>query len=218
MVNYVFCLAHFCEIHGPSTIICTQRYNEAAPPTSKLLACASCELQLPEEASNLITSADGKNGADKFLSTRYPTSQKVYTSLMKLVMKSLSVETTADPLKPVFFGDLMTGFCLSKIFSLKDVQARGGERKYSLMMVCDLETRLLQNWDIFSGYANAIIGMLQKQVQANLEETSKNGVVNNERYLRRSKVNPRSLVELTDDNQIFVKFHLWAMEVLQDVG
>lgn len=215
MVNYVFCLAHFCEIHGPSTIICTHRHPERSipPSSSKVQLCASCELILPEQATNLVTTT--KNAT--YLSTNYPSLQKVYTSLMKLVMKSLSVETTADPLKALFFGDVVSGFCLSKIFGIKDVHARGGERKYTLMMVCDSETHLLQSWDVISKYVNEIISLIQKQVEVRLDVLAKSSVGDNERYLRRLKIIPRSLVELTDDEQIFAKFHLWGIEVLRDI-
>ncbi|PVH16685.1 uncharacterized protein CXQ87_004981 [Candidozyma duobushaemuli] len=217
MPNYVFSLAHFCEIHGSSIVICTQQNDSDLinSSASKLSSCASCELVLPNDAVNLVSST---NNGEKYVSTRYPSSQNVYTAYVKLVMKSLSVETSADSSKPVFFGDVANGFCMSRVFRVQDVNSRGGERKYALVMGCDEESHLLRNWDIVSTYMAEIISAIQRQVEKHLaEEAEQSNNVDNERYLRRSKIRPKSLVELTNDTQIFVRFHLWAIELLRDV-
>lgn len=217
MPNYVFSLAHFCEIHGSSIVICTQQNDLDLINSSalKLLSCALCELVLPNDAVNLVSLT---NNGEKYVSTRYPLSQNVYTAYVKLVMKLLSVETSADSLKPVFFGDVANGFCMSRVFRVQDVNSRGGERKYALVMGCDEELHLLRNWDIVSTYMAEIILAIQRQVEKHLaEEAEQLNNVDNERYLRRSKIRPKSLVELTNDTQIFVRFHLWAIELLRDV-
>jgi len=234
MVNYIICLGHFCELHGPSTIICTQmtslqdKSEHLLRDTSKLHSCASCKLILPDDAVNLVTTVDNKDESSTsavYISTHYPSSQQRYTSLTKLIMKALSVETTTDLSKPIFYGDVVNGYCISKIFKIKDVSSRGSERKYSLMIVADSEKNLLQNWDIIATYLNEIISLIQAQVEIVIkdaimkkEASNTNGAVfDNERYLRRSLIRPKSLVELTDDDQIFVKFHLWAIELLKDI-
>jgi hypothetical protein len=63
--------------------------------------------------------------------------------------------------------------------------------------------------------------LIQKQVDLTVENNLKNpaestGILD-ERYLRRAVVKPKSLLELTGDPQIFVKFHLWAVELLTDI-
>lgn len=217
MPNYIFSLAHFCEIHGSSIVICTQK-NQQGPgnsPSLKLQSCALCELVLPNDAVNLVSLAPT---GEKYVSTRYPQSQNVYTAYVKLVMKLLSVETSADSLKPVFFGDVANGFCMSRIFRIQDVNSRGGERKYALVMGCDEELHLLRNWDVVGTYMDVIILAIQQQVERHLtQEAEQLNNVDNERYLRRSKIRPKSLVELTNDTQIFVRFHLWAIDLLKDV-
>ena len=114
MANYIVALAHFCELHGPVSIICTQQTHENVhqtsyllPGNSKVQTCASCKLVLPQDAINLITNARRSSGAT--------------------------------------------------------------------------------------------------------EE------IDNEKYLRRSMARPKLLVELTGDDQIFVRLHMWAREVLRDV-
>ncbi|RLV92777.1 Protein LST7 [Spathaspora sp. JA1] len=226
MGNYIICLAHFCELHGPSTIVCTQtgiakdKLDYLIPGNSKLQqTCQSCQLILPDNSRNLLTKQD----STIFISTHYPASQTRYTSLTKLVMKSLSVETTADLSKPMFFGDVIYGYCINKIFKINDINARGSERKYSLMVISDGESDLLMNWDIITLYFNEIIDLIQKRVamvaakEVNQDSNCQGGDVLNERYLRRSLIKPKSLLELTNDDEIFVKFHLWAVSLLKDI-
>lgn len=242
--HYLMCLAHFCEIHGPSTILCTQRKTSTAPMlTSTLSSCGSCALVLPEDATNIITNVprnpalnkhqndtplnrsssllkkgnlQASESEDSYISTKYPQSPRLYTSLMKLVMKCLSVEAVADPLKPLFFGDATNGYCLSKVFSIPDLHARGAERKYAFLVVCDSETHLLQQWHFASSYISEMIAFLQQQVEA-VRDKAKAESQDNERYLRRLKNMPRSLVELAGDKELFVRLHLCGIELLRDV-
>lgn len=165
----------------------------------------------------LVSQKDGATPQNQYMSTKYPASQQIYTSLMKLVMKCLSVETTADPLKPHFFGDTASGFCLAKVFSIRDVHARGGERKYALMVVSDSELAVIENWGVSAAYFAEMIAAMQNHVEKLHESTSSGGLVQNERYLRRSKNTPRLLVGLTGDEQIFLKLHLMAVELLEDM-
>lgn len=241
MTNYIVCLAHFCELHGPSIILCTQIttkqfvHDSLLSSNSRLATCLSCQLILPNSSVNLTTtitmsSKDGKGEEQKIsVSTHYPASSKRYSALTKLVMKSLSVETTSELSKPMFYGDAINGYCINQIFKIEDVNARGGERKYSLMIVSDDEFELLNNWDIIQIYLNEIIDLIQKKVNdtnnrnkvllKNTGDASvKNGnVLDNERFLRRSLNKPKSLTELTNDEEIFVKLHLLATELLKDL-
>ncbi|OBA20907.1 hypothetical protein METBIDRAFT_78035 [Metschnikowia bicuspidata var. bicuspidata NRRL YB-4993] len=215
--RFVVCLAHFCEIHGPSTIICTQRQTSTGPMlTSTLSLCESCALILPKDATNIVTDVEYGASPQCYISTKYPQSPRLYTSLMKLVMKCLSVEATADPLKPLFYGDATNGFCLSKVFSIPDLHARGAERKYAFLVLCDSETRLLERWHFVSSYISEMIAFLQTKVEA-VRDQAKIESLDNERYLRRLKNMPRSLVELAGDKELFVRLHLCGIELLRDV-
>lgn len=98
------------------------------------------------------------------------------------------------------------------------------------MIVSDDEFELLNNWDILQMYLNEIIELIQKKVidwnqrnevslKFNADGSVKNGnVLDNERFLRRSLNKPRSLTELTNDDEIFVKLHLLATELLKDIN
>lgn len=231
MTNYVVCLAHFCEIHGPLTILCTQ-IQDSVPSTGVLAysLCESCSLSLPGGASTLTTLYKPEDKppvgpgfhdkpvapapARQFVSTRYPPTQKLYTSLMKLVMKCLSVEAVADSLKPLFVGDAINGYSLSKVFSLPDYHARGGERKYAFLVACDVEKKLLLVWDIVACYVAEMTSFLQATVEQAHEKAKGDG---NERFLRRQKNMAKNLVELTSDPDVFCKLHLCAAELLNDI-
>lgn len=200
-------------------------------PNSKLQTCLSCKLNLPDDAINL----DTIDADYSYISTQYPASPEVYSALTKLAMKTLSVETASDITRPLFFGDTVNGYCINKIFKILDINARGGERKYSLMVVCDDERQLLLQWDTISIYLNELISYIQGQVTLAVERESKknsrsksNSIGNsttasgntfdNEIYLRRSLIKPKSLIELTSDDQLFVKLHLLAIELLKDIN
>lgn len=226
MANYIVALAHFCELHGPVSIICTQQTHENVDQTSYLLpgnskvqTCASCKLILPQDAINLITNdTNDANGAQTVcISSKYPSSQRRYTALTKVVMKSLTVETSADPRRPILYGDSVDGYCVSRVFKVRDPSARGGERKYSFIVLCDSESHLSRNWEIVAMYIGEMISHIQEKVEARGSGRATEEI-DNEKYLRRSMARPKLLVELTGDDQIFVRLHMWAREVLHDVA
>lgn len=249
----MICLSHFCELHGPCSIICTQVSQNSddlvLKSSSKLQTCASCKLELPDNSVNLFTKSgthnvslrnndhntnkkDSKknknvssmehNDNDRyFISTQYPSMQSRYTSLTKLIMKSLSVETTSDFTKPLYLGDNVNGYGLTKVFKIKDINARGGERKYSLMVISDEEIKILKNWDVISTYINKIINSIQLKVTARINHNrlmnNNDANISNEHYLRRSFIKPKSLIDLTGDEKIYVKLHLGFIELIKDI-
>lgn len=126
------------------------------------------------------------------------------------------MEAVADPLKPLFHGDVANGYCISKVFSVPDIHARGGERKYALLVACDSEPLLLSAWEIVWVYVTDIISLIQRKVELHLEESRRSGA-DNERYLRRLKIVPKNLVELTNDKDIFLKLHTCGVHLLRDI-
>ncbi|ODQ82748.1 hypothetical protein BABINDRAFT_5669 [Babjeviella inositovora NRRL Y-12698] len=222
MTTHTFCLAHFCEAHGPSTIMCTQAVAATAVrdslllPNANLQTCASCKLMLPDNAANMTTAA----GSQSFLSQQYPTHPATFAGLKKVVMKSLSAETTTDS-QPLMFGDAETGYSLVRIFRVRDPTARGAERKYALILNARgaAEQALMKLWDIVAESFNQLIEYFHDRA-LELEKVSADehdGEIHNERFLRRSAVKPRSLVELMKDEKLFVKLHLWVCETLRDL-
>ena len=65
-------------------------------------------------------------------------------------------------------------------------------------------------------YKREMISHIQEKVEAR-RSSGATEEIDNEKYLRRSMARPKLLVELTGDDQIFVRLHMWAREVLRDV-
>lgn len=223
MVNSVICLGHFCEVHGPSLIECTQHVNSLK---DNMLAkdesphCVLCRLSFPNNMSNIV-SKDSENADDEivpgYISCSYPTLPRRYASLTKLLMKALSAEMNSDLSKPLFYGDEVSGYCLNRIFKIKDNSARGGERKYCLLYISDNEKKVLQNWDIIDVYQSTFISSVKEKVaRADSQLSAGDNVLNSENYLRRQLNAPKSLMTLTNDKLIFVQFHSWACSLLAD--
>ncbi|CAN3372647.1 hypothetical protein DIURU_004860 [Diutina rugosa] len=222
MTNYITCLAHFCEVHGPSIVACSQRFspaehqryllNATASSKSRQQTCASCQLVLPDDAANVTSALDH----DVVVSAQYPASQKRFSALSKLALKALSCEASSDITKPVYYGDPLSGYCMFKLFKVKDICARGGERKYALMVVANYEPDVLMHWNVISLYFSEIVELIQHKIKED-EETKPKNVIDHERYLRRQNNRPKSMVEITNDPKIFVRFHLWAVEMFKDI-
>lgn len=224
MANSFICLGHFCEVHGPSLIQCTQHVSclsENVLVKDESLQCVLCRLSFPDNMPNIISkdsdTAEDATGSG-YISCSYPKLAKRYASLSKFLMKALSAEMNSDLSKPLFYGDETSGYCLYRIFKIKDNSARGGERKYCLLYISDDEKKVLPNWDIIDTYQSTFISNVQHKVtKANVAQ-SVNGdnVLNGETYLRRQLNSPKSLMTLTNDKMIFVEFHSWACSLLAD--
>ncbi|CDK28247.1 unnamed protein product [Kuraishia capsulata CBS 1993] len=223
MGQFMVCLAHFCEIHGPSVVMCTQstaldRAEEiaAAPPTASQL-CSSCRLIIPksegdlEEPSSIRTVEAGRC----YTSSQYPSSQPKYSALRQIVMKSLSVEMTYDSSAPIMFGDQAIGYSVVMTFKVRDSLARGSERKYALMVIGEQEGEVIHSWDLIVGNIQEIIVYVRDRLAT--VESDRNDEVGNERFFRRAQMTkPKSLVELLHDDRFFVRLHLWAASLLKD--
>lgn len=222
MTNYIMCLAHFCEVHGPLIVCCTQQFPSSSYKTqlldptattkSRQQTCALCQLVLPDDAAN-VTLLLGKT---MVVLGQYPASQKRYMAVSKLALKALLYETTSDITKPMYYGDLGLGYCVFKIFKIRDASARGGERKYAMMIVANEEKEMLMQWNLISLYFNQVIELVQHRSQPEPEIKPTN-MLDHERYLRRSITRPKSITEMTRDPQIFVKLHLCAVDLLRDI-
>lgn len=222
MTNYITCLAHFCEVHGPLIVACSQRFLPAehqryllnATASSKLRqqTCPLCQLVLPDDAANVTLALDHH----VVVLAQYPALQKRFLALLKLALKALSCETLSDITKPLYYGDPVLGYCIFKIFKIRDINARGGERKYAVMIVANREPDVLMHWNVISLYFSEVIDLIQHKIKGEPKAKLTN-VMDHERYLRRLIIRPKGMVEMTSDPKIFVRFHLWAVEMFKDI-
>lgn len=222
MVDYMFCFAHFCEIHGPTSIMCSQAVQSSSSAALKCTetlerppqTCKSCELVLPASLRNQELRAIRTKREDCNLdcvSTQYPNSQTRYSVLRQVVMKSLSVETSYESFKPIMFGDAALGFSISLPFKLRDNSARGSERKYALIVTGEDEGMLLKNWELIVSHLTEIVSGIHEMLHEQEESQDVSASLftgYTEKYLRRAATRPKSVSSILGDDQIFIRLHL----------
>lgn len=217
-MSFSISLAHFCDKHGPKSILCTQMTTVdlvdqlVLPSFSKESYCKSCLLMFPKSHSgeNITTlrSQDPKS-ENVFLTTQY--SSIKFRLLNSIVRKCLSEETTIYDSRPMYFGDELRGYSITQSFKIKDLEARGSERRYSFIVNCDNETLILQNWDFIVENITVIIDYLKESsIKIELQNSK-----NNEIFLRGKVQHSKSLIELLSDDELFVKIHLWNSKLLR---
>ena len=159
-------LCHFCEFHGPSVIMITQSIRDSQMPsadqpreTNKI--SLPCVPDHEMYGYNKLFS-EGQTKRDKggcegcwslsspdsfIISTDHRGKQTlacsetiINTDLMNLtrhsVIRSISCEISANREVPIIFSDPTVSSVLANNFFLKDSQARGFQRYYSIIVVC----------------------------------------------------------------------------------
>ncbi|ODV86175.1 hypothetical protein CANARDRAFT_27437 [[Candida] arabinofermentans NRRL YB-2248] len=234
---FIVTLAHFCEVHGPSMIMCTQTINNKtqdetsyySPSIPQSQLCKSCCLMIPSKGSSTENSLEQPGGESSstirsqvdgvsFLTTQFPTSQVRYSSLRQIIMKVFTVETNLDNSKPVIFGDSNNGYSVALGFKLYDMTARGSERKYSIIVTSESEDELFARYIIVLKHLISIVDFIVTRLSHIIESQSKSDN-NNDIFLRRGSRIPKSksLVEILKDGDFFVKMHKWACSLLLEL-
>lgn len=271
--KFIISLAHFCEMHGPSVVMCTQCVDteevdslcldEFQPPSN---LCESCRLKIPKQEGGVDTRADDNDndndsdnlqrlferqriGNDEpsvvrsvfkdkaYISSQIPNSQVKDNALRQIVTRCLSLETSYDSSKPVMFGDATVGYSIVMTFKLKDLLARGSERKYAFIVTSEMETELMKHWNKIVSDLSAMVEYIvtklteiEKQQEGGKETDNQNTTTGddqlsfiantNERFYRRAggDTQPKSICSLLKDTNFFVKLHMWACTLLYDIN
>lgn len=237
-MTFTVTVAHFCEIHGPGMVMCTQSIppNGETPsfygsPIPESQLCQSCRLRIPQKRSsnedlelyeNTTIKTESTYSGSTFISTQFPSDRDIYSSLRQIIMRVFTVETTIDITKPLMFGDSKQGYTLAVCFKLQDKTARGSERKYAILVTSDKEVDLLHNYTfILANLMKMVDKITTKAKEIAALSVPLNGEVmnNNDSYLRRSTNLPKakSMVEILDDENLFCKIHLWAAFLLDKI-
>lgn len=212
-MNAVIALSHFCEVHGPSPIFCTQTLRdikvddievENESGESQCPGCTSLDRTIG------IVSEDQTSKA-YFLSTQKAVIGDVELLVKQAAVRSLSCEVTSDSKNGnvVFFGDASSGYVLSMTFQLHDSQARGLFRLFAFNVLMKDKAFLLSSQPFLVEHTNKLIDELKKYSRdVNANEEAKQS----ERAARltsgeASRKPPRSLIELTANEHIFAIIH-----------
>lgn len=149
-MTFIITLAHFCEVHGPSMIMCTQVVSSQDVPHdhygSKISAgqlCESCQLSIP---SNFTKEArvTGKQNSELTLRPSSPQTSK--TSLSTGSENSKDMEQGADTsriklIEPsAIQTKSMTSDCIFISTQFPTSQARYSSLRHIIMRVFTIET------------------------------------------------------------------------------
>lgn len=256
-MNAIVSLCHFCELHGPSVIFCTQTFRDllgfniiADIETSELenLRSIQDEEKAKDETANMwkygkihidfetqaqnetptcvacrsfLHTKPGYISNDEparvsYISSQYPLQPELYILVRQACIRSLSCEVCPGKEGPIYFGDEARGHVLSYTFFLRDVQARGFKRWYSIMVVMKDKMLLLNSWPFIVKHLKKIISNLQDNA-SKIYETEESKV--SHRALRSAAVmmdnfrkqrvagQPRSLSEMVGEEGVWQHLH-----------
>ncbi|KAL4616700.1 folliculin [Arapaima gigas] len=188
-MNALVALCHFCELHGPRTLFCTEAVHppSPAPPqpglsipgeqdregdrdgeglTMRANSSATQRADMCEGCRSLPASHPGFVSTDaetgiRFLSHQHPRQPQLFSVVRQACVRSLSCEVCPGREGPIFFGDEQHGFVFSHTFFIKDSLARGFQRWYSIVIVAMDRIYLINSWPFLLRHLRLIIQGLQ---------------------------------------------------------
>ncbi|KAI8981548.1 vesicle coat protein [Pilobolus umbonatus] len=262
-MNALIALLHFCEVHGPCVVFCTQAIHNSvaesgscvksvhtendlptppngvrSPPSisslrktsisttnTKPTQCPACTAQLPlipngqatVESKRLIT-VDEDDPTVTYVGTKSPQQNHLYKAVRLACVRSLTAEFCPGRDGPVLFGDEENGYVMSYMFKLRDSQARGEARFYSLMMLMTDRVYLISCWPFLVNSFRSMALNLQEranmvfQKEKEMRQSSNYSIANSRRvapmsqeqfFRGRSNTSLRSLVDLLGIKDIY---------------
>eukprot|EP00058_Branchiostoma_floridae_P010238 XP_002595726.1 hypothetical protein BRAFLDRAFT_113576 [Branchiostoma floridae] len=218
-MNAIIALCHFCELHGPSVLFHTQAFHSREPQ-----ACRSVPSGHPGFVSK---DPDTKIS---YVSSQYPEHPQLFSIVRQACVRSLSCEVCPGREGPIFFGDDHWGHVFSHTFFIKDSQARGFQRWYSIIVVMMDKIYLINSWPFLVKHIGEIISKLQDKA-IKVYDQEQNQCPERARRMNESFMAPgdffrrqrggdhfRPLVTLTKDDGLFKWLHQWFVWVLKAGG
>ncbi|KAF7657216.1 hypothetical protein LDENG_00030490 [Lucifuga dentata] len=187
-MNALVALCHFCELHGPRTLFCTEALHPPSPSlssqagiqvpgyrdgdregeglTMRANSSATQRGEMCEGCRSLPASHPGFVSIDeetsiRFLSHQHPRQSQLFSVVRQACVRSLSCEVCPGREGPIFFGDEQHGFVFSHTFFIKDSLARGFQRWYSIVMVAMDRIYLINSWPFLLRHLRLTIQSLQ---------------------------------------------------------
>uniref|UniRef100_A0A1A7X5B3 Folliculin n=1 Tax=Iconisemion striatum TaxID=60296 RepID=A0A1A7X5B3_9TELE len=187
-MNALVALCHFCELHGPRTLFCTEALHPPSPDPSSQVGtpgpgdrdadregegltmrasgsasqrgemCEGCR-SLPASHPGFV-SIDDETGI-RFVSHQHPRQSQLFSVVRQACVRSLSCEVCPGREGPIFFGDEQHGFVFSHTFFIKDSLARGFQRWYSIVVVAMDRIYLINSWPFLLRHLKLTIQSLQ---------------------------------------------------------
>ncbi|XP_069189382.1 folliculin isoform X2 [Procambarus clarkii] len=204
-MNAIVSLCHFCELHGPSVVFCTQAFRDhldldvltdggaleilngmslqdkeqvkgeetnlwkygrilketfaQMKNTSSNDTCVACR-SFSHSQPGFISNDDSARVS--YVSSQCPLQSELYLLVREACIRSLSCEVCPGREGPIYFGDEFRGHVLSHTFFLRDVQARGFQRWYSILILMKDKMLLLNSWPFIVRHLRQTIIHLQE--------------------------------------------------------
>uniref|UniRef100_A0A060TCL5 ARAD1D43604p n=1 Tax=Blastobotrys adeninivorans TaxID=409370 RepID=A0A060TCL5_BLAAD len=221
--NVMLLFAHFCEVHGPSCVLCCQSVSSMMPASeygsmSRTGTCASCQLIFPKDIAGsaprfLRTSSEDKSSM--YVSTQYPKSQQRFTAVRQACLRALSSEHTFNDHTPMMFSDGGIGTAIVLSFRVSDGSSRGQVRRYALIFLGQDEAQVASYWNTVVPHMEELARSIKLRalIESDKEDSKRYG---NERFLRirDSHQSSKSLVTILKDDKLFVEIHAKFSRVL----
>ncbi|XP_016145232.1 folliculin-like isoform X2 [Sinocyclocheilus grahami] len=188
-MNALVALCHFCELHGPRTLFCTEALHPPSPSppqpgsaipgdrdreadregeglTMRANSSATQRADMCEGCRSLPASHPGFVSVDsetgiRYLSHQHPRQPQLFSVVRQACVRSLSCEVCPGREGPIFFGDEQHGFVFSHTFFIKDSLARGFQRWYSIVVVAMDRIYLINSWPFLLRHLRQTIQSLQ---------------------------------------------------------
>ncbi|KAL0094013.1 vesicle coat protein [Phycomyces blakesleeanus] len=211
------------------------------PLSGQTSTCAACTAQMPmittkehcgpQEARSLLT-RDEEDPSVSYIGSKAPQQLHLYKAVRLACVRSLTTEFCPGRDGPVLFGDDENGYVMSYMFKLRDSQARGEVRFYSLMMLMTDRVYLISCWPfLVSAFRSMAINLQERAdviFQSEKESRERQPVfhtmANNRRvapmsqdqfFRRRSNTSLRSLVDLLNIKDIYAQIHAQFSYILK---
>ncbi|CAF4221748.1 unnamed protein product [Rotaria sp. Silwood2] len=241
-MNASCALQHFCDIHGPQILLCTEartyvqdsndnddedlktfysQYIKSENPQGKV-ECKSCTLS---SDNVLVSSIDSLNHM-LYISSSSTPNQELFKDVRNACVRSLNVEKSVEVDAPILFGDDENGYCLSLAFSCKDFHARGSQRLYSLCYLCNDKYHLLSLMKLVSDCLRQAVHWLQYDANETYEQegrikvnTNLNGISTIATYIFRpppTVPSQRMLSDIVHDSKLTFRIHalfVWLLRI-----
>ncbi len=212
---------HYISYDTATTI--TKVYEETQPP----LLNQNFPPTTHNNNNNNNSTNNSTNNNICYISQSKPRDSEVYAIVRNACIRTLHCEVFEDP---IYFDDIKSGSVIGYEFHIKDSEARGYQRSYSLVIIMKDRIYLQHLWSFLSKQLAIIAEEIKAQALSTFEREMKAKVSNQQQnqlqYRSRFNYSPvmpsrsnnsigknkdsgdRSLTELTSDSLIFGKLHM----------
>jgi len=195
-------LCHFCELHGPTTIMVTQTvrapkktsehedlesnfsdlellFGENQSEKSGLPGCPGCWSLGGEDGRKYLLSREegvpGVGGSRRCLvSSQEVLGHQLQPLLRHAVIRAISCENCPSKEGTFLFSDPSVSTALAHNFFLRDSRARGFQRYYSIVVLARDQEHLVRNWTrLSSEVCESVINSLKLKTREKFESETK---------------------------------------------